>query len=137
MTTTNPIQQGRRYRRLILGLFAVGIVSLLVGMTVEQSLAGLVMYTVTVVSGVLLSLYVEHLSSVSLQDERERKLGERASHLTFQLFGYLGLFGFIALFVLEATGQRSLRPTEETLLYAYAVITLTWGGICTLLRYRP
>ncbi|WP_162224571.1 DUF2178 domain-containing protein [Halorussus amylolyticus] len=136
MTTTQPIQKGRRYRKLIFGLIGVGIVSLLVGMTVEQSLAGLVVYAVTVGGGVALTLYFEHLSSIPMQDERERELGERASSITFQLFGYLGLFGFVALLLLDATGQRALGSTAETLLYAYAVITLSWGGIYTVLRYR-
>jgi uncharacterized membrane protein len=136
MTTTRPIQKGKRYRRLIYGLFTIAIVSFFIGMLIEQFLAGLVVYTVTGVGGIALTFYLQHRSSVSLEDEREQELGRRASSITFQLFGYLGLFAFITLFFLDALGRYSLSGTAETLLYAYAVITLTWGAIYTVLRYR-
>ncbi|WP_435077537.1 DUF2178 domain-containing protein [Halococcus sp. AFM35] len=136
MTTARPIQRGKRYRRLINGLFAVGIVSLLAGMLIEQTLAGLVVYTVAVLGAIGTTTVLQYRSSVSLQDERERELGRRASSITFQLFGYLGLFTFIALFLLDATGRYPMNETAVTLLYAYAVICLTWGAIYTALRYR-
>jgi uncharacterized membrane protein len=136
MTTTRPIQKGQKYRRMIHGLFAIGIVSLLGGMVVERALAGLVVYTTTVLGGIVATVFLQYRSSVSLQDERERELGRRASSITFQLFGYLGLFGFIALFLLDATGRYSLSGQVVALLYAYAVICLTWGAIYTTLRYR-
>lgn len=136
MTTVQPIQKGRRYRRLFCGLIGIGIASLLVGTAIDQSLAGLVVYTVTVVTGIAMTLYLQFSSTVRLQDEREQELGQRASSITFQLFGYLGLFAFIALFLLNATGRYPLSAAAETLLYAYAVICLTWGGIYTVLRYR-
>lgn len=134
--TANPVQRGRRYRRAINGVLAVGIVALLVGMVVGQTLAGLVVYAVAVVGGVGATFYLRFGSGVSLGDEREHRLGMRASHVTFELFGYAGLFTFVALFLLDATGYRELGATAETLLYAYAVVTLSWGAIYTVLRYR-
>lgn len=136
MTTIQPIRKGQRYRRLCFGLIGIGIASFLVGMVIDQFLAGLVVYAVTVVTGIVMTLYLQFGSSVRLQDERERELGQRASSITFQLFGYLGLFAFIALFFLDATGRYPMSAAAETLLYAYAVICLTWGGIYTVLRYR-
>lgn len=136
MATTHPIQTGRRYRRAIYGLIVIGIVSLLGGLFLDQSLAGLLIYAVTIFGAVGLALFVQFGSSVELQDERERELGRRASNITFQLFGYLGLFTFVALFLLDATGRYELTTRTTTLLYAYAVICLTWGGIYTVLRYR-
>lgn len=136
MTTTHPVQTGKQYRRVIFGLFAIGIVSLLGGLFLDQSLAGLVIYAVTVLGGVGLTFFVQFGSPAKLQDEREYKLGRRASHITFQLFGYLGLFSFVALFLLDAIGQYALTTRTTTLLYAYAVISLTWGGIYTVLRFR-
>ena len=137
MMTTNPVRQGRRYRRLILGLVTVGIASLFAGIAVEQSLAGLVVYAVAVVGAMATTAFGRYRSSVTLGDERERELERRASHVTFQLFGYLGLFTFIALFLLDATGRHSIEGATETLLYAYSVISLTWGAIYLGLRYRP
>jgi uncharacterized membrane protein len=136
MATTQPIQDGRKYRRLIYGLIAVGVVSLLAGTAIEQSLVGLVVYALTVLGAFATILFVRYRSSAVLQDEREHRLEQRASHVTFQLFGYLGLFTFIGLFFLDATGQAPLGTTAETLLYAYAVICLTWGAIYTGYRYR-
>lgn len=137
MTATHPVQTGRRYRRFMLGVLAVGIVSLFVGIEFDQHLAGLVVYAAAVVVGFGVLLYARLDDSMALQDEREAELERRASHVTFQLFGYVGLFVFVGLFLLDATGQRALGATAETLLYAYAVISLTWGGIYLWLRYRP
>jgi uncharacterized membrane protein len=135
-TTTSPVQRGKRYRRLIYGLLTVAIVSLLIGILLEQFFAGLVVYAVTGVGAIVLTFYLQYYSSVSLEDERERELGRHASNITFQLFGYLGLFAFVTLFFLDALGRYSLDGTVMTLLYAYAVVYLTWGGVYIVLRYR-
>ncbi|WP_313692635.1 DUF2178 domain-containing protein [Halorarum halobium] len=136
MTTTRPIQSGRRYRRIIYALIGVGIASLLGGMFLDYSLAGLVVYAVTAVGALALTLFLQFGSEIELQDEREREIGRRASDVTFQLFGYLGLVVFVAMFLLEATSQYTMTARAETLLYAYAVICLTWGGIYVVFRYR-
>lgn len=136
MTTTRPIQAGRRYRRLVFGILTVGIVSLLVGTLVDRSLAGLVVYAAAVVAGFATMSYAWYHESLSLQDEREAELERRASHVIFQLFGYLGLFAFVALLLLDAAGRRAMTSTEATLLYAYSIISLTWGGVYLVLRYR-
>ena len=136
MATTQPVQSGRRYRRLVFGVLIVGIISLLVGTLADRSLVGLVVYAAAVVVGFATMFYAQYHESVSLQDEREAELERRASHVVFQLFGYLGLFAFIALLLLDATGSRPLMPTEETLLYVYSIVSLTWGGVYLVLRYR-
>lgn len=136
MTATSSIRRGRRYRRIVLGVFAAGIAALLVGTAIGRDLAGIVAYAVAVIGGIGATLYLQFDSSVTLQDEREEELGLRASNITFQLYGYLGLFVFVGLFLLDAVGRPSIGPTVETLLYAYAVITLTWGAVYTGLRYR-
>ena len=137
MTTTSPIRRGRRYRRAIYGLIAVGMAGLIGGVLLEQSFAGLVVYALTVLPAVALALFAQFASPVTLQDERERELERRASNITFQLFGYLGLFAFVALLLLDATGRYALTTRTTTLLYAYAAICLTWGGLYLVLRFRP
>jgi len=136
MTTATSIQTGKRYRRAIVALFAVGIVSFLVGEYVGQSFAGLVVYAVTVLTGTAMCLYVQFGSSVPLQDERERGIERRASNVTIYLLAYLGLPAFITLFLLEEVGRYSMGPTVETLLSGFAVLYLTWGAVYLLLRYR-
>lgn len=121
----------------MMGVLAVGIVSLLLGMQIGQYFAGLVVYTVACVVGFAILFYVRYHGSMALQDEREAELERRASHITFQLFGYVGLFAFIALFLLDATDQYSLGSTVVTLLYAFSGVSLSWGAIYLALRYRP
>ena len=136
MTTTSPIQRGKRYKQAIYGLIAVGILALIVGSLLDRSLPGLVVYALTVLPAVALALYAQLASPATIQDERERQLERRASHVTFQLFGYLGLFVFVALLLLDATGRYAMTARATTLLYAYAAISLTWGGIYLVLRFR-
>jgi hypothetical protein len=133
--TTDPVRDGRRYRRLIKGVFAVGIASLFAATAVDRPLPGLVVYAAAVVGGVGMTFYLKYGSPVVLQDERDAALERQASHVVFQLFGYAGLFGFVALFLLDAVGRSALSSTAETLLYAYAAIFLTWGGVYLALRY--
>ncbi|WP_435194850.1 DUF2178 domain-containing protein [Natronomonas sp. EA1] len=136
MTTTNPVQSGRRYRRLFFGIITIGVVAFLAAMLVGQFLAGLVVYTVAVVAGFALFFYVRFSDSLAMGDERENELERRASHLTFELFGYGGLFTFITLFFLDATGRYTLDGPAETLLYAFAVVSLGWGLVYAVLRVR-
>jgi uncharacterized membrane protein len=135
-TNSNPVQRGRTYRRLTIGLVAVGCAALWGGMSIGQTLPGLVVYAATAVGAVGITLYGQFSDEVSLGDEREAQLERRASHLVFQLFGYLGLFVFIALFLLDATGRMAFPTAAEPLLYAYAVIYLGWGAVYGVFRYR-
>ena len=135
-TSQSPVQRGRRYRRSIIGLAAVGVVALLAGMAVGRSLTGLVIYALAVL-GMFGVLAYGHVSdSVALGDEREQRLERRASHLTFQMFGYAGLCTFVALFLLDASGRYEIAGAAETLLYAFSAVSLTWGAVYILLRYR-
>jgi len=136
MITSASIRTGKRYRRVIIGLFAIGVLSLIAGEAVGYSLAGLVVYAVTVLTGVCMCLYLHFGTAIPLQDERERGLERRASNTTIYLFAYLGLPAFISLFLLDATGYYRMGPTAEVLLNGFAVLYLTWGGIYALFRYR-
>jgi uncharacterized membrane protein len=135
-TNSNPVQRGRTYRRLTIGLVAVGCAVLWGGMSIGQTLPGLVVYAATAVGAVGITLYGQFSDEVSLGDEREAQLERRASHLVFQLFGYLGLFAFIALFLLDATGRMAFPPMAEPLLYAFSIISLTWGLVYAGYRLR-
>lgn len=134
--TTSPIRSGRRYRRAIIGLVLVGSAALLGGLAADQSLPGLVVYAVAAVAAVGLTVAGRLRESVVLGDEREAQLERRASHVVFQVFGYLGLFGFVALFLLDATGRYAFPDVARPLLRAYAVICLSWLGVYAILRFR-
>lgn len=135
-TTASPIQRGKEYCRRSWIAYGIGITALFLGVVFDQLLAGLVVYTAASLAGMAISAYAHQQDSVTVTDEREEQLALRASHFTFWLYGYLGLFGFIALALLDATGAYEFPEFAEPLLYAYAAITLTWGGVFTLFKRR-
>jgi len=135
MATTNSIRQGKRYKRLITGLVTVAVVVFLAGMVVDRVLPALVVYAVLSTVSIGLELYVRFASDVPLADERERELHRLASHVTIWLFGYLGFFALLGLFALDVTGARELGTAGQTLLYAFAVVYLSWGAIYVGLKY--
>jgi uncharacterized membrane protein len=134
---TQPVQAGRRYRRVVFAVVALGVASLFVGAQVGQYFAGLVVYAVAAVAAFALYAYVTVRDDLAVQDEWEATLERRASHLTMQLFGYGGVFAIVALYVLDAAGRPSVGPTVQTLSSAFAVVWLAWAAVYLWLRYRP
>lgn len=135
-TTASPIQRGKEYCRRSWIAYGIGITALFLGVMFDQLLAGLVIYTAASLAGMAVSYYAHRNDSVKVTDEREEQLALRASHFTFWLYGYLGLFSFIALALLDATGTYEFPAVAEPLLYAYSAVVLTWGGVFTLLKRR-
>ena len=119
------------------GAITVGVIAIVVGAQIDQYLAGLVVYALAAVTGFGIFAYVRTHDSLAMGDEREAQLERRASHITVQLVAYLGLFVFITLFLLDATGRPSIGPTVETLLQGFTGLFLTWGAVYLWLRYRP
>ena len=136
MTETPPIRKGQRYRRLVLGVFALGIVALLGGMVVDQTLAGLVVYAAAAAAGILATLYLDYGTAIPLYDEREIRLYERASHATINLLAYVGLPIVIGIYLLDATGQYDIGPTLAGVIYAYSALGLLWGAVYLVYRLR-
>lgn len=136
MATTNSIRQGKRYKWLINGVAVIGIAVFYAGIVLDQLLAGLVVYAVLCGGAILAELYVRFGSEVPLADERQREIQRLASHVTLWLFGYAGFFALVGLFALDVVGARELGTAGQTLLYAFAVVYLSYGAIYLGLRYR-
>lgn len=136
MTEIPPIRKGQRYRRLVIGVFTLGIAALVVGMLVDQTLAGLVIYAAAAFTGILTTLYLEFGTAIPLYDEREVRLYERASHATINLLAYVGLPVVIGLYLLDATGQYAIGPTLAGGIYAYSALGLLWGAVYVVYRLR-
>jgi len=134
--TTTALDRGKRYRRLVLGLVAVGVVGLLGATAIDRAPVGVAVYVLAVAGALAATLYGQLSDGVTLGDERSRRFERRASDLTFKLFGYLGLFAFVGVMILDTTGAYTVSTTVATLWQAYGVIALTWGAIYTVLRYR-
>lgn len=136
MTTTNPVRRGQRYRRLITGVFGVAIAGYVAGVLVGETLLGLVVYAVAALVGIGACLFVQFGSSVSLLDERQRRLHERASHAVVNVLVYVGVPAWIAVFLADATGQYTIGPTVAGALYAFSAFAIAWGVAYTIVRYR-
>lgn len=136
MTSTTSLERGRRYRRLVLGLVAVGVVGLLAATAVDQAPVGVAVYVLAVAGALGATVYGQLSDGVTLGDERSRQLERQASDLTIKLFGYLGLFAFVGVMILDTIGAYTVSTTVGILWQAYGVIALTWGAIYVVLRYR-
>lgn len=135
MATTNSIRRGKQYKWLINGVAVVGIAIFFVGMYVDRVLPALILYAVICGGSILAELYVRFGSDVPLEDERQRELHRLTSHVTFWAFGYGGFFGLVGMYFLDVVGAREMGVVGETLMYAYAVVVVTWAAIYLLLRY--
>ena len=135
-TSRHPVQRGQQYRRAILGVFAVAVVGLAVGIALDRQLAGLVVYAAGCLTGVAGTLYLEYLSPVELYDERGRRHAERASDAVVNLFAYVGLPAFIGLFLADATGVYEFGATATGALYAFSAFYLVWGAVYVAVRLR-
>lgn len=136
MTSTTALERGKRFRRLILGLVAVGVLALLGATVIDQAPVGVAVYVLAVAGALGATVYGQLSDGVTLGDERSQRLERQASDLTFKLFGYLGLFAFVGVMILDTIGAYTVSSTVETLWTAYGVIAITWGVIYTVLRYR-
>jgi hypothetical protein len=119
-----------------MAVFAVGVVSFFVGGLIDRTFAGLVVYAVTCLGGIVALLYLQFVSSVRLTDEREQQLHERASGALVIIFAYVGLPVIIGLYLLDATAYYTIPPVVWGAIYAFAGLYLAWGVAYTVVRYR-
>jgi hypothetical protein len=117
-------------------VFAVGVAGFFVGMLVDRTFAGLLVYAVTGFGGVAALLYLQFVSSVRLADERERRLHERASGGLIMVGAYAGLPAIIGLYLLDAVGYYTIPPVVWGGIYAFAGLYLAWGVAYAVVRYR-
>lgn len=132
-----PAERTRtRYRRIVYGLYAVGIVGLAAGFVLDRELVGSSVYVVGVWSGLLAELWIRRGSSVTFVDERDLELVRRASSYTIGAMAVVGLAVFPVLFVLDAAGRYTMGPTVAGALYVFSAVGLTVGAFCVALQLR-
>ena len=136
MTTTRPIQKGQRYNRIIMAVFAIGVLSFLVGMMFDRYVVGLVVYSIAGLSGVAALLYLQFVSSVRLTDERQQRLEERASDTLVTLGAMVGLPLVIGLYLFDASGYYTITPFLWGVISAFGGLYLLWGVIYAVYRHR-
>ena len=136
MTTTRPIERGQRYNRIIMAVFVIGILSFFAGMMLDRYVVGLVVYSITGLSGVAALLYLQFVSSVKMADERQQRLGERASGTLVRLGAMVGLPVVIGLYLFDASGYYTISPFLWGAISAFGGLYLLWGVIYAVYRHR-
>lgn len=136
MPTEHPIQRGQRYNRIIMAVFGVGVLAFFVGMAIDQTAAGLVVYAVSGVVGVVATLYLQFVSSTKLGDERDRRLHERTSGTVSSVVAYVGLPAVIGLYLADEFTAYTISSTLWGAIYALSALYLLWGVVYLGYRYR-
>lgn len=136
MSTPQPVRQRKRYNRATFGLFAAAIVALIVGLQIDQSLIGLILYTTGIVAALGVWVYARYVKGVALSDERDEEITQRASAVLVALLAYVGLATFVGLGFLEELSAYEMGPRLQAVFYAWSATMLVWGGILTVLYRR-
>ncbi|AQL41832.1 hypothetical protein BV210_03480 [Halorientalis sp. IM1011] len=136
MTPTHPIRRGQKYKRVMLGFVAIGVLAFFAGMLIDQYLAGLIVYAVGAMGALVVTVYAEFSDAITFLDERDQRLHERASHATVSAVSYVALPIIVALYLLDAIGQYDIPPVVWGGIWVLSAFYLLWGAVYTVYRYR-
>lgn len=136
MSSDHALQKGQRYNRIITAMFVVGIAAFFVGMLLDYTFAGLVVYAAACSVGVVGLLYLQFVSPVRLGDERDRRLHNRTSGTLITVVAFVGLPIIIGLYLLDAMGEFAITDWMWGAIWAFSALYLTWGAIFLWYRYR-
>ena len=132
-TTTDWLSKRRLYRRLMSVLLLGGVgIGLVLRLLLERPLLGEAVYWV----GVLGFLAVWFGSPVTLFDERDKALEQRASVLTLGVFAVVFPVSASAARVLSYTDTIEVPAEIWTVLWGYVALYGVFAGIYGWLRYR-
>lgn len=126
------IERRRRYKRLMLGSLAVGILGLVAGSYLDQYLIGVLIYW----AGFFGMLGVWQFSPVTLYDERDTVLERKASDYTLGVFAFVLVLGAPGGIALEEAGLLTLPAAFGGAMWALVAVYAVFGVIYTLLRRR-
>lgn len=131
---TERLSRQRRYRRLMFGFVAAGVV---LGLTLREALGAPLLGEAVYWVGIVGFIAVWWASPVTLFDERDRSLERRASHLTLSLFAVVLVVGASTARVLTYTDTYAVPSQVWVALWAYVALFVTFGVAYVWLRYRP
>lgn len=131
---TERLSRQRRYRRLMFGFVAAGVV---LGLTLREVLDAPLLGEAAYWVGIVGFLAVWWGTSVELFDERDRSLERRASHLTVSVFAVVLVVGASAARVLSYTDTYAVPSEVWAVLWGYVALFATFGLAYAWLRYRP
>lgn len=131
-STKHRIETRRRYKRLMFGCLAVGIVGLLIGSFLDQYLIGVLIYW----AGFFGMLGVWQFSSVTLYDERDTAIERKASDYTLSVFAFVLVLGAPGGIMLEEGGVVTLPAAFGGAMWMLVAVYAVFGVIYTVLRNR-
>lgn len=98
----------QKYRRVVCGIIAIGILGLLAGIAFDHTVIGTSVYLGGTWIGGGIAFLAPKWSDTPLQDERDYELHNRASGLAMGITMALGLSIVPALYVLDAGGYMEI-----------------------------
>lgn len=131
-TGTGRLAKVRRYRRLMFACIGVGVAGFLVAVEFDYPFVGLGVYWV----GILAFLAVWKGTTVTLYDERDLDLERRASLLTLQIAGVVGLLAMTALVVADQLPSVDVPERVVGGFLAVSALFVVYGVVYTVVRYR-
>ena len=132
-STVAWLDRRRRYKQLMYGSLAVGMVGIFVGTYLDQFVAGVVVYW----AGFVGMLAVWQLSPVTLYDERETAIERKAGDYTMTVFAFVLVGGAPGGIALEESGVLTLPPEFSGAMWTLVAVYAVFGVIYTVLRHRP
>ena len=130
--TNHGIDRRKRYRILMYGSLAVGILGLVLGSFIEQYLAGVVVYW----AGFFGMLGIWQLSPVTLFDERDQHIERKASDYTLSVFAFVLVLGGPGGIVLEQGEIFALPAVFDGAMWTLVAVYAMFGVIYTSLRIQ-
>lgn len=123
----------RRYRRLGIGAVFAGVVGNIVLRMLDYPIAAEAVY----IGGFLAFLAVWLGTDVTLFDEREQAIEQRASAITLSLTAVFVVFGAATARLFPPVLGTTVPTAVHYALYAFIGQILIFGVVYSWLRYRP
>jgi len=131
-STADWLRRRRRYKRLMYGSLAAGIIGLFVGSYLDRFLAGVIVYW----AGFFGMIGIWQFSPVTLYDERDTAIERKASDYTLGVFAFVLVIGAPGGIALEEGGVLTLSPAFGGAMWALVAVYAVFGANYTALRRR-
>lgn len=105
----------------------MGMISVFLGLLYGFELFGIAGYIVGLVGSIGSTLYFEHRSPVTMTDERERRLRERAAYVAMVVTFAIAVSIGSVLLVLEALGVYEFSQIADALIRALGAFVVLYG----------
>ena len=126
-TNTNSKLTRQRYRGLVYGIGGLAILGLLIGIVFDQYFAGALVYMLGAWTSGGIAVLAPMWSEVTLQDERDWELHNRASGILIGITMVVGLSVLPALYVLEAGNHLEITGVVSGMILTFSALFLLYG----------